>query len=207
MEQKVLKYANSGYSVNVSGHSLGGTLALMTCVDNVWIAHCEVHNPFLNDTIISNLNYKINLNYIANKFFVQITNGDLVSTFFPKTKLAGTYSYFDQLPNVRGLIDHSDLTLLAKVFFNETEIVNFTTPFFSIDAIKNYIVKLDEKFKQIFNLVYSCNSAYYFSWDILSCLTCPVGRSCTHALLGPRTCAPGYFGYRGECYECNFGQY
>lgn len=70
MNDKVVSYKNSGYSVNVSGHSLGGTLALMTCADNPWISHCEVHNPYLDDSIIKKLNAKIASEKNGNKFLI-----------------------------------------------------------------------------------------------------------------------------------------
>lgn len=55
MSGVVSNLANDGYTINVSAHSLGGSLALFACANNQWVSHCEVHNPYLDDAIISKL--------------------------------------------------------------------------------------------------------------------------------------------------------
>ena len=108
--------ANSGYKINVSGHSLGGSLALFACANNQWVSHCEVHNPYLDDTIVSKLGPIIDSNpNMANKILIQRTDGDLVSHRYAKTSFNNTlYSSFEIPENVKGLNKHSSLNFFAE---------------------------------------------------------------------------------------------
>lgn len=120
MSGEVSNLANSGYKINVSGHSLGGSLALFACANNQWVSHCEVHNPYLDDAIVAKLGPIIDSNpSMVNKILIQRTDGDFVSHKYHNILFNNTlYSSFKIPDNVKGLSQHTSLT-----FFAETHLV------------------------------------------------------------------------------------
>ncbi|KAL4504213.1 hypothetical protein ABPG72_021051 [Tetrahymena utriculariae] len=207
MKGQMTDLFNQGFSINMSGHSLGGSLALFACADNSWVNHCEVHNPYLDDTIINKLNPIFNEKGMNNKVIIQETLNDFVSQHFPQMKLNVTYSIFNMVQNVQGLNSHSSLTLFAKSFL-EGQTIDFNLPSYSVQEYLNFVNICKDKFEQFINIISSCKDNQYYSFSSLSCIICPISQACRNNFLGPYNCPPSKISNTsGYCESCPTGTY
>ncbi|KAL4435838.1 hypothetical protein ABPG74_015806 [Tetrahymena malaccensis] len=208
MSGKMTELSNQGYLVNVSGHSLGGSLALFACADNSWVNHCEVHNPYLDNTIVNKLNPIFNSNGMNTKVVIQETLNDFVSQHFPTTYLNVTYSVFELVSNVNGIGEHSSLGLFAKSFLEGGKQINFEYPLNTSQEFADFVENCKHKFEEFINLISSCKENQYYNFSSLACIACPVSQSCRDNFLGPYNCPPSQIATgQGQCQACSAGTY
>ncbi|KAL4499260.1 hypothetical protein ABPG72_006846 [Tetrahymena utriculariae] len=208
MQGQITDQAKQGYSINVSGHSLGGSLALFICTDNSWVNHCEVHNPYLDDVIINKLNLIFNKNGINDKIIIQETKNDFVSQHFPALKLNVTYNVFYFINNVKGLGTHSPLSLFAKSFLEVASEIKFDSQIIIVQDLIEFENLCKEKIEQYLQIVSQCQENEYYSFSTLACLDCPAYKSCKDNFLGPFNGPPSLIETAsGDCKNCPSGTY
>ncbi|KAL4480107.1 hypothetical protein ABPG74_020623 [Tetrahymena malaccensis] len=217
MSHNMTDFSKQGYDVIVCGHSVGATLALLTCSNNSWIKHCEIHNPYLDDSFFDKINPLLRATNMQKKIIIQETIGDYLSQRYPTKQMDAVYSFFEIQSVGQSIGNDTCITLFIKAhlydrinyIFNSQELERLK----KIDQIEQNLKSIAdqflEKFAWLFYSIRQCQYNQYFDLYYNACQSCPPNFGCASSFLGPYTCRIGSIPNQqtGICESCGQGKF